>query len=109
MTDLQRKFQSDQLNLQIQSAGIAAAAAASQRDYEIALTNSNNKQKDYVGEVAKLNSYDNAWRVANALTSLAAQVDATDPSKIYALNSLINTIANLSPSGLLGYLLGGGD
>jgi hypothetical protein len=109
ITELQRKFQSDQLNLQIQSAGIAAAAAASQRDYEIALTNSNNKQKDYVGEVAKLNSYDNAWRVATALTSLAAQVDATDPSKVYALNSLINTIANLSPGGLLGYLLGGGD
>lgn len=107
ITELQRKHQAEQLDLSLQSAGVSAAAAASQREYEIATTNLIEKEKDHIGEIQKLNSYDNAYRVAQSLTTLAMAIDRTDQNAVRNLQQMFTAIAGIANNPSLRLLVEG--
>ena len=81
------------------SAGAAAGAAAAQREYQLALTNTNEGVGNVVGEISEMDKYDNAVNVANALRVMAGSMNNLSISKVNALISLINELEGYGAHG----------
>lgn len=91
---LQRKLQKEQLDLQIQSAGVSAEAAENQRNYELATIGAANNEKDMIGYWEQMNSFDKAYANIQAMTLLMNSADSVNSTKIASLLSIFRALSS---------------
>ena len=70
VTELERKHQYDQLQLQKEAAGVQAWAAQKQYEYNQALITADQHWSTLMGEISNAANYDSAFRFQEAMNSM---------------------------------------
>ena len=91
---LSREYQHDQLELQKQSAGLQAKAAADAKVFADALVKAEPKWDKLTGTLENMEKYEGAFRAMNALQNLMWGANNIDVYKINALIELIRQAGN---------------
>jgi hypothetical protein len=103
-TALQRKYQMDQLQLQKESAGASAAAAAIQREWNESMTTGSENLEKVVGQMGQLNSYDKTFAFINAVQQMAETFNTVSTTKVNDIIRLINAAAQNKTASVNPYL-----
>jgi hypothetical protein len=96
MRELQRKFQADQLSLQMASLANQAEQAKLQKEYNDKLEKTRTVMSDLGGTLNEINKYDNAFRTFMEMRYLVQATGNVNLDKIYSLQDLYNIMNNLS-------------
>ena len=91
---LSRKYQHDQIELQKQSAGLQAKAAADAKVFADALVKAEPKWDKLTGTLQNMEKYEGAFRAMNALQNLMWGANNIDVYKINALIGLLQEVSN---------------
>ncbi len=92
--NLSREYQHDQLELQKQSAGLQAKAAADAKVFADALVKAEPQWDKLTGTLENMERYEGAFRAMNALQNLMWGANNIDVYKINALIELLQQVSN---------------
>jgi hypothetical protein len=90
---LQRKYQYDQLQLQKESAGVSAWAAAKQVEYNDALIKGAQNSKAAVDPFIEMSKYDKVFSNLTLLQQMMKGIDGINPNKIASIISMLQQLS----------------
>jgi phage shock protein A len=96
MRDLQRKFQHDQLELQLAQIGNQVEQAKRQKEINDAMVKTQQTWSDMMGEINNMSTYTAAFNALQAARYLLEAADNTSTAPIDGLRTIFNTIERLA-------------
>jgi hypothetical protein len=96
MRALSRKFQADQMDLQMASIGLQVEQAKKQKEINDAMAKTQKVWGDMMGEISNMSNYTQAFNALQAARYLMQAADNTNIAPVNGLKDIFNTIERLA-------------